>query len=293
MIRQTSVFAPWRLCVRILRRPGSRWVSAAALRAFLFVVWIATSVVARAEDRVQAEFDRVAKMSAAEQQAWLRQLEQRAARAARLTLSPKEAARRMTHTDALLHQKTVTWKVLREVIEDTEAREKAANGTAKPKAVKIAVAKPRAAEKHDAKSRTKRIAKSQAAEAATVVKVNVEELESQIAASNLALRELEADLTEKTAWTAAKLEPLADRLKTLVVRQNDLGLFRDALPKERQAEVTKLETPRSAISQLSARVVEARNRANDSQFSGDDVERRAELARLDAVSHRLAELAGK
>ena len=246
-------------------------------------------------DAVQAEFDRVAKMSAAEQQAWLRQLEQRAARAARLTLSPEEAARHVAHTDALLHQKTVTWKVLREVIEDTEAREKAAEAAEKPQAVKRAeIAKPQAAEKHNAKSPAKRVVKSQAAaEAAPAVKVNVEELESQIAASNLALRELEADLTEKTAWSAAKLEPLADRLKTLVVHHNDLGLFRDALPKEQQAEITKLETPRSAISQLSARVVEARNRANDPQFVGDDVERRAELARLDAVSHRLAELAGK
>ena len=123
--------------------------------------------------------------------------------------------------------------------------------------------------------------------------MNVEELEAQIAASNLALRELEADLAEKTAWTAAKLEPLADRLKTLIVRHDDLGLFRDALPKEQRAEITKLETPKSAISQLSARVVEARKRANDPQFAGDDVERRAELTRLDAISHRLAELAGK
>jgi hypothetical protein len=278
----------------IWRRRGLHAVSGSTLRGFLFVLWIATSVVVRAEDRVQAEFDRVAKMSAAEQQAWLQQLEQRAARAARLTLSPKEAARHVAHTDALLHQKTVTWKVLREVIEDTEARERAAKpkavkrgSVAKPQAVKVGeTAKPQAA-------RGTGTAKPPAEEAAAAVKVNVEELESQIAASNLALRELEAELTEKTAWSAAKLEPLADRLKTLVVRHNDLGLFREALPKGQRAEVTKLETPKSAISQLSARVVEARNRTNDSQFTGDDVERRAELARLDAVSHRLAELAGK
>ena len=102
-----------------------------------------------------------------------------------------------------------------------------------------------------------------------------------------------SDLAEKRTWTAAKLEPLVDRLKTLVVRRSDLGLFRDAAPKEQQANITQLEAPKSAISQLSARVVEARNRANNPQFVGDDVERRAELARLEAVSHRLAELAGK
>ena len=43
---------------------------------------------------------------------------------------------------------------------------------------------------------------------------------------------------------AAKLEPLADRLKTLIVRRDDLGLFRDAVPKDQQAEITKLETPK-------------------------------------------------
>ena len=43
------------------------------------------------------------------------------------------------HNYSLLHRKTVTWKVLREVIEDTETREKA-----------VAVAKTRAAKKTDA-----------------------------------------------------------------------------------------------------------------------------------------------
>ena len=103
--------------------------------------------------------------------------------------------------------------------------------------------------------------------------VNMEELEAQIAAANLTLRELEADLAEKTAWTATKLEPLADRLKTIVVHYNDLRLFRDVVPKEQQAEIAKLETPKSVISQLAARVAEARRRANDPELIGDEVER--------------------
>ncbi len=244
------------------------------------MLWFPASVVAGAEDRVQTELDRVAKMPAAEQQAWLQQLETRAARAARATLSTKEADRYEAHTKAKLHQKTVTWKVLREVIEDAEARE----AIVAAKAVKKAgVAKPQAAKK-----RTE-VAKPQA----TAVKIDVEELEARINAANLALRELEADLAEKTNWTAAKLDPLFDRLKTLVVGRDDLGLFREALPKEQQAEVAKLEPPKAAIVQLSARVVEARNRANDPKFVGDEVERRAELTRLQAISHRLAELAGK
>jgi hypothetical protein len=266
-----------------LRYRGSGFGSAAGLAAFLLLLCVAASAVAKEDERVQAELDRVAMMNAAEQRAWLQQLEQRAARAARRTLSAKEAARQETHISALLHQKTVTWKVLREVIEDTERREKAAEATAKLKA-----AKKRTVRSHAASG-----ARPQAAKSAAAVKVDVEELDARIAASNLSLRELEAELAEKTAWTAAKLEPLADRLKTLVVRYNDLGLFRDVLPKEQQADVTKLETPKSAISQLGARVVEARKHANDPQFVGDELERRAELTRLQAISRRLAELAGK
>jgi hypothetical protein len=125
------------------------------------------------------------------------------------------------------------------------------------------------------------------------VKVNVEELEARIAACNLALRELEADLAEKSGWDAAKLEPLVDRLKVLVVRHNDLGMFRDVAPKAQRSDITPLEAPKSAISQLSAHVVEARTRANDTKVLTDEVERRAELTRLEAVSHQLAELAEK
>ena len=269
----------------------------------MFVACVVSGLTVRAEyakpggDPVQAEFDRVAKMSLAEQQAWLQQLEQRAARAARLTLSPEEAARQQAHTRSLLHQKMATWKALREVIEDADAREKAATAAvAKPQAVKMGTAKPQAA--IVAKPQTVKTTDTAAAPTGKLppgsVKVNVEELEARIAASNLALRELEAELGEKGAWNAAKLEPLADRLKVLVVRHNDLGLFRDAAPKEQRADITKLEALKSAISQLSARVVEARSRANDPQFVGDDVERRAELARLrQADATRAARAPGK
>jgi len=252
----------------------------------MFVACAVSCVAVRAEDAkrggdpVQAEFDRVAKMSFAKQQAWLERLEQRAARVARLTLSPEGAARQQGHTRSLLHQKTVTWKVLREVIEETTAREKAAESAEAAKSQ--AVAKPLAVKTTSTDTLP-----------AGSVKVNVEELEARIAACNLALRELEAELGEKNVWNAAKLEPLVDRLKVLVVRHNDLGLFREAAPKEQRAGITKLEAPKSAISQFSARVVEARNRASDPQFAGDEVERRAELTRLEAVSHRLAEMAGK
>ena len=232
-------------------------------------------------------------MNAAEQQAWLQQLERRAAKAARQTLSPKDAAREEARIHATLHQKTVTWKVLRGVIEETEGREEAV--AAKTKAVKkTEPAKPQAAQKGSERSHaatnTKRPATRKGGSAVTV---DVEELESRIAASNLALRELEADLTEKAAWTAAKLEPLFDRLKTAVVHCNDLALFRDVVPKEQQTEMTKLETPKAAISQFGVCLVAARKRAKSPEFVGDDLERRAELTRLDAIAHGFKELAGK
>jgi hypothetical protein len=288
----------------------------------MFVACVVSCLAVRAEDakpdadRVQAEFDRIAKLSLAEQQAWLQQLERRAALVARLTLSPEEAARQQAHTRALLHQKIVTWKTLREVLDDTDAREKAA--IAKTEAVAATTAKPQPRETaKSVKSQPveQRVAKPVVEEShmpvppteptagaagtstdelpPSSVKVNVEELETRIAGCNLALRELESELGEKGEWNAAKLEPLIDRLKVLVVRNGDLGLFREAAPKDQRAGITQLEAPKSAISQLSARVVEARNRASAPQFVGDDVERRAELARLEALSHRLAELAGK
>ena len=75
-------------------------------------------------DPVQAMLDRVGQMASSAQRAWLKRLEQRAARAARLTLRPEDAARQQARTHAQLHQTTITWQVLREVIRDTDAREK-------------------------------------------------------------------------------------------------------------------------------------------------------------------------
>lgn len=292
-------------------------------------------------DSVQAVLDRVKKMSPAEQQAWLGQLEQRAAKAARLTMSAEDAAKYEKRTQAMLHQETVTWKVLREVVGDTETRETAIKTAeaVKAQAAEIAknakealaktpvvvkreakkvvvpelktpvvkeepkkiepkkaeVAKPQTAAKDVVKPAVvKEEPKRDVAKPQAAVTVNVEELDARIAGCNLMLRELEAALAEKdVAWEAAKLEPLSDRLKELVVRYNDLSLVRGAVPKPQQATVTPLESPKSLISQFSVRVVEARKRAKDPKNIDDDVEREAELTRLDAVSHRLAELAGK
>ena len=75
-------------------------------------------------DPVQAMLDRVGQMAPSAQRAWLVRLEQRAARAARLTLRPEDAARQEAKTRTQLHQATISWQVLREVIRDTDQREK-------------------------------------------------------------------------------------------------------------------------------------------------------------------------
>jgi hypothetical protein len=264
---------------------------------------LAVSIVcmaAGAGDPVQAEFDRVAEMSRAEQQVWLMRLERRAIEAARGAMSVEEAAGEQKRVRAMLHQKMVTWKVLREVIAETQKREKAAE----TKASHAEHANQGAAERRTAKpvvkepiipmppSEPSSEAMAKPAGTPDAVKVNVEELETRIAAYNLAFRELEADWVEKGEWNAGKLEPLVDRLKGLMARQHDLGLIRDVVPKEQRAGITQLEVAKSAISEISARVVDARNRANDPKF-GNETERQAELTRLEAVSRRLAELAEK
>jgi len=79
-----------------------------------------------AEDAYRQIFSRLEKMSFDEQQAWLRQLEDRARKTAEATLPPEEASRWKAHLHSLLHRKLITWQVLRQAIELTEARERAA-----------------------------------------------------------------------------------------------------------------------------------------------------------------------
>ncbi len=318
------------------------------------LMFVATAVAQPAPQATPVAFDRLAKMNFAEQQAWLERLEQRAARATRLTLDSDEAAAQQARTHAALHQNMVTWKSLGDVVEETDAREKKAIAAlafqyddrggnhdawaavrrdwknagsrfddqdrlidwletalkglaskadkseakpevAKPQSVKRETAKPQAVKRVVAKPEVtdqEAIASSHQAQDDSV-HVNVGELDARIAGSNLALREFEAGLDEKGEWNAARLEPLVERLKILTVRRNDLHLIRELAPKENRDAIAPLESPKSAISQLSVRVVEARESANGPKFSGGDAQRQAELSRLEKISRRIAELAGK
>ena len=65
-------------------------------------------------------------MDPAQQQAWLGRLEQRAGRAARLTLSPDDAAKQQARVAGLLHRKLVTWECWHDLIAETNRQERAA-----------------------------------------------------------------------------------------------------------------------------------------------------------------------
>lgn len=125
------------------------------------------------------------------------------------------------------------------------------------------------------------------------VKINTNELGARIAGCNLAFRALEADLDEAGPWNGKSIEPLLDRLETLSIRRDDLKLYRDLLPEGKRAKIAKLETPKTAMSRLGARIFEVRRAINSPGFEGTEAERRLELARLEMLSHRLAKAAGE
>jgi hypothetical protein len=129
--------------------------------------------------------------------------------------------------------------------------------------------------------------------AAEQVRVNTEELTAQIAGSNLTLRTLEAELDEKHAWNAERLESIVRRLDVVVVKNRDLSLFRDLITPAQQALVGQIASPRPLISQLANRIVEVRSRVQGADFAGPEAQRQAELRRLDALSTRLGNLAAE
>ena len=108
------------------------------------------------------------------------------------------------------------------------------------------------------------------------VQIEQEELTARIRGCNLAFRALEAELDEKGTWTAARLEPLVDRLEILMLRRHDLELFRGVVPKEQRSAVEPLASAKSVVSPVAAHIVEARTRASGSGFTGTEAERQRE-----------------
>jgi hypothetical protein len=129
--------------------------------------------------------------------------------------------------------------------------------------------------------------------APVLVKVNIEELTAQIAGNKVALQALEAELDEKGPWNAARLESVVRRLDALMVKQKDLALFRDLITPAEQALAGRIAAPGQVISQLAARIVDARTAAQGIDFHGSPSDRQAELGRLDAISTRLGKMAAE
>jgi len=69
---------------------------------------------------------RLGEMKPAEQQAWLQRLENRVIRAAKISMNADNAALQKKKVQGMLHQKMVTWQILREVMADVNTQETAA-----------------------------------------------------------------------------------------------------------------------------------------------------------------------
>jgi len=128
---------------------------------------------------------------------------------------------------------------------------------------------------------------------ADAVEIKPDELAARIRGCNLAFRALEAEVDETDVWTAARLEPLVERLQILVVRRNDLDLFCQLVPKEQRSSIEALAPAKGVVSPVAAGIVAARSRAAGAEFKGTEAERQGELRRLEELSRRLAALAGK
>ncbi len=128
---------------------------------------------------------------------------------------------------------------------------------------------------------------------AAPVEIKVEELVSRIDGCNLAFRAIESELDENGHWTIERLESIADRLKILTVRRNDLDLFREAISEDARKSLEKLDSSKGAISQLATRIVEVRRAVFSDNFKGTDSERQNTVQRLDELSRRLAAMAEK
>jgi hypothetical protein len=125
------------------------------------------------------------------------------------------------------------------------------------------------------------------------VQVDLQGLAARIAGVNLALRTLEGELEEKHEWSADQLHGVLSRLDILMLRQKDLGLFRDLVPPREQAKAGVIESPRQALAALAARIAEARSRLRGTEADGGDAACRTALRRLDELSDRLAVLASE
>lgn len=128
-------------------------------------------------------------------------------------------------------------------------------------------------------------------DAEPAVGVNVDELRTRIAGTNMALRALEAELYGAGSWNHDELASIVARLHALVLRAEDMRLFREMVPEETRSLIDVADSPQPAITLAAARIADARQRISDGRDTGTERERQAELGRLNELSRRLAEIA--
>jgi hypothetical protein len=120
--------------------------------------------------------------------------------------------------------------------------------------------------------------------------VNLIELSARIAGANMAIRNVEAQLSQDRRWSAKNLSIIVASLKQISERQNDLKLFRKLLPESERNLVGEIESPREIISQCSTLIAETRSRIDRPGTRRLSKAREDELKKLDELSRQLSKL---
>lgn len=122
------------------------------------------------------------------------------------------------------------------------------------------------------------------------ITVNMGELSSRVAGTNMALRSLEAELDSKEDLTVDELDSMVGRLNRLATRRKDLALYLEVISPQQRATVARLESPRTVIMQLQSRLDTARTDAAGPYFVGSESDRQTVLWLLDKLSRTLGKL---
>ncbi len=120
--------------------------------------------------------------------------------------------------------------------------------------------------------------------------INLNELRSRIAGTNLALRAMESELYEPREWRPTELTPLVARLHTLALRVEDARLFRQMVPEDTRQLIDTADSPKPIVTLLAEQIAATRQRITGEAYSGTETKRQAELAQLDDLSRRLVEI---
>jgi hypothetical protein len=121
--------------------------------------------------------------------------------------------------------------------------------------------------------------------------IDLDELSVRIAGHNLALSRLAGRLHGKEPWTVRQLSAAVAELEDLTARRGDLFLYWDLIEEQDRAVVGKLQTPAATIALLGARISYVHNSVAGQHANQADADDDTNLAEIDGLSRRLAQLA--